>query len=299
MLDRSAPLRLQQGGNIVGRYFPTACRAVVNDGTQTVTLHFGGSGYAWTPVAARVGFTAEASVEYRMDFWMGETAVYVWARTARILRGPEFNVSSVENKVVDWATRTPVGYIANMFGGQIMSDQLTSGFTVVRTDEGDEFSLGILQPPQRPPKPFGVGGVRRLMFANEVAEIHSGEVDFLGPFTVTSTDQLLMMRMMIQQGPAVEGLVVTRSNGDIWRQGLELGTPLGPPPQPAITGFPIQAGAEQRQAVRLQPGQYYVVIDNSAQVGQVNPPWNPISSLGGSVTVMAYTVELGKLGDPF
>ncbi len=299
MLQRSAPLRLSAGGNIVGRFFPTACRTEVNDARQTVILHFGGTGYAWTPVAARIGFSAEASVEYRMDFWLGETAVYVWARSAGILRGPEFKVGSVENKVVDWATRTPVGYLANTFGSQIMSSQLLSGFTVIRTEEGDEFSLGILQPPQRPPRPFGTSGARRLTFANEVTEIHQGEVDFLGPFQVSAADQLLLMRMMVQQGPGVEALVVSRSTGDLWREGLQLGTALGPPPQPAITSFAIPAGGEQRQALRLPPGHYYVVIDNSAQVGQVNPPWNPMSSLGGSVTVLAYTAELGKIGDPF
>jgi hypothetical protein len=299
MLQRGVPLRLAQGGNIVGRFFPKACRTEVNDAAKTVTLHFGGTGYAWTPVAARVGFSAESSVEYRMDFWLGEETIYVWARTARILRGPEFKVSSVEYKVVDWATRTPVGYIANLFGSQIMSSQLTNGFTVVRTEESDEFATGILQPPQRPPKPFGTAGIRRVVFANESTEIHGGEVDFLGPFQITASDQMLLLRMRVESGPGVEGFVVTRSTGDLWREGLELGTPLGPPPQPAITGFPIPAGGEQRQALRLQPGQYYVVVDNSAQVGQVSAPWNPISSLGGSATILAYTAELGKVGDPF
>jgi hypothetical protein len=299
VLGRGVPLRLAQPGNIIGRYFPKTCRTEVNDAAQTVTMHFGGTGYAWTPIAARVGFSAESSVELRMDFWLGEDSMYVWGRTARIVRGPEFKVSSVEYKVVDWATKTPAGYIANAFGTQIMSSQLGGGFTVVRTEQGDEFSLGILQPPQRPPKPFGASGVRRVAFANEVTEIHGGEVDFLGPFRITAPEQLLLVRMRVDSGPGVEALVVTRSTGDLWHEGLELGTPLGPPPQPAITGFPIPAGGEQRQALRLQPGEYYVVVDNSSVVGQVSAPWNPMSSLGASATVLAYTVELGKVGDPF
>jgi hypothetical protein len=299
MLQRAAPLRLSPGSNVVGRFFPRGCRTEVNNAAQTVTLHFLGSGYAWTPIAARVAFSAEASVEYRMDFWMGEEAVYVWARTSRILRGPEFKISSVDNKVVDWATRTPVGYIANMFGSQIMSSQLTSGFTVVRTEEGDEFSLGILQPPSRPVRAFDTQGNKRAVLANETTEIHIGQVDFLGPFQVYAASQELRLRLRVGQGPTIEGLVVTRSNGDLWREGLGLGSPLGPPPQPAIVTFPIPAGTDQRQSFRLPPGQYFVVVDNSDRVGQSNPPWSPLGSLGSNVAVLSYTAELGEYGTPF
>ncbi len=56
MTKRSAGLRLTQGANIIGRFFPEQCSTVVNDTSQTVTLNFAGSGFAWTPIAGRVGF---------------------------------------------------------------------------------------------------------------------------------------------------------------------------------------------------------------------------------------------------
>ncbi|HEY3236953.1 MAG TPA: hypothetical protein VGJ84_19700, partial [Polyangiaceae bacterium] len=134
MLKRGAPLKLTPDGNTVGRFFPNRCGHQVDDASQTVTIRFGGTGFAWTPIAGRVGFAADAAVEYRMDFYMAEDANYIWAKTNRILEGPTFSIGSIENKLVDWATHTPVGYMANTFGTQIVSSQISQGFTVVHTD---------------------------------------------------------------------------------------------------------------------------------------------------------------------
>jgi hypothetical protein len=46
---------------------------------------FTGSGYAWTPIAGRVGFSVHAGVEYRADFSLQSDAMYVWARSERML----------------------------------------------------------------------------------------------------------------------------------------------------------------------------------------------------------------------
>jgi hypothetical protein len=298
MLKRGAPLKLTPEGNTIGRFFPTRCQHVVNDETQTVAMHFGGTGFAWTPLAGRVGFSAEASVEYRMDFWMGEDAVYVWAKTNRILKGPDFQMGSVENRVVDWARRTPVGYLANTFGNQIVSSQLASGFTVVHSDEGDEFALGQLQPPQRPKKPFDTSEGDRYVFANETTEIRYHQIDFLGPFEVADDDQALFLRFRLQ-GPPVDILLLHRGNGDLWREQLQLGAPLAPPPSPPITAFAMQPGAEQRKKLPLPKGQYFVVVDNSDRVGIVQPPWNPLSVVGGNSAVLSYTAEVGEADDDF
>src|SRR3954462_14003697 len=55
MLKRGAPLKLAANGNAIGRFFPERCSTQVNDGPQTVTLAFSGTGFAWTPLAGRVG----------------------------------------------------------------------------------------------------------------------------------------------------------------------------------------------------------------------------------------------------
>src|SRR4051812_30441336 len=74
MLKRGAPLKLAANGNAIGRFFPERCTAQVNDAAQTVTLAFSGTGFAWTPLAGRVGFAVSATIDYRMDFFLGEDA---------------------------------------------------------------------------------------------------------------------------------------------------------------------------------------------------------------------------------
>jgi hypothetical protein len=233
-----------------------------------------------------------------MDFHMTEDAVYVWARVQNLIRSPEFKIGSVENKIVDWAARTPVGYMAQTFGVQIVESQLAQGFTVIRTDEGDEFALGHLSPPQRPPRPFNTRGVERIVYANETTEIRTDQIDFLGPFEVPDSGQALFMRFALNGSP-VDVLVLHRGTADLWRNGLQLGAALAPPPQPAIASFVVQPSPEQRQKVNLPPGQYYVVVDNSARMGTVAPAWNPLGLMSGSPVVLSYTVELGDSSAAF
>jgi hypothetical protein len=293
MMKRSAPLRLMQGGNAVGRFFPDACNTNVNHAAQTVTLNFSGSGYAWTPVAGRVGFTAGAAIDYRMDFYMAEEAVYIWAVPAQVLRGPDFKVGGIEYPLANFAAQGPGGYLVNTFGAQLMQSQLAAGFTVIHGDDGDEFTLGRLSPPQRVASPF-VRGRERFSMANETTEIKSGQIDFLGPFEIVDGDQALFLRTRLT-GPSVDVVVVSRSVGDVWRKGLEMGAPLGPPPSPPVSGWVLTPGPERQDTLRLAPGQYYVAIENGTRVGSVNPPWSPLGVIGGNVAVIAYMAELGEV----
>src|SRR5438093_938780 len=111
--------------------------------------------------------------------------MYVWARSERMLFPAQFHVDRIQNRLVDWATQQSVGsYLASVFGAQLTSTQLASGFTVVRTEQGDSFSLGILQPPARPEEPFRAGAEDRQLVASETLEIRVEQVDFLGPIWV-------------------------------------------------------------------------------------------------------------------
>ncbi|MCA9629910.1 MAG: hypothetical protein KC766_19700 [Myxococcales bacterium] len=297
MLKRGASLKLSPEGNVIGRFFPTTCNYNVDDQNKTLTIHFGGTGYAWTPVAGRIGFSVEASVEYRPDFFMAEDAVYVWARTNRIVYGPNFQVGAIENKFVDIANKTPVGYLASTFGSQVVQSQLSSGFTVVHTDEGDDFALGILQPPARPKKPFDTTEGDRYVFANETTEIRNNQVDFLGPFEVADSDQAIFLRMKLT-GQPVDVMIYPRGVGDLWRDGMQRGTEA-PPAQAPIVSFVLQPNVEFRQKFKLPQGHYYVVIDNSNRVGAVSPPWNPLGMVGGNTAIVSYTSELGEDDDDF
>jgi hypothetical protein len=295
MLKRSAPLRLTSGGHVIGRLFPNACQHRIDEQRRTVSLEFTGTGYAWTPIAGRVGFSTHAGVEYRADFSLQDDSMYVWARTERLLFAPEFRVGSIENRLVDWAqNQSPVGYLANTFGVQITSSQLLSGFTVVRSEEGDSFALGIVLPPERPRQPFGSGGEGRWLVDAATAEVRVEQIDFLGPIVVGESGQSLYFKYAVT-GPAAEALLWGRAEADAWRDRLQMGAPLAPPPTPAILGFALAPGAPQEQRVPLPPGQYVLVIDNSSRVGRVNPPWNPLlNAVGANPVVLSYRLELGE-----
>lgn len=294
MLKRSAPLRLVNGGNVIGRLFPSACQHRVDEQRRTVSLEFTGTGYAWTPIAGRVGFSTHAGAEYRADFSLQDDAMYVWARTERLLFLPEFRVGSIENRIVDWAqNQSPVGYLTNTFGTQVASSQLMSGFTVVRSDEGDAFALGILMPPDRPRQPFKSGGDGRVLVDADTAEVRVEQVDFVGPIVIEDSGQSLFFKYQLN-GPAAEALLWSRAEADAWREQLQAGAALAPPAAPASVAFPLAVGMTQEQRVPLPPGQYMLVIDNSSRVGRVNPPWNPLNAVGVNPVVLSYRLEVGE-----
>jgi hypothetical protein len=297
MLKRGAPLKLAANGNAIGRFFPERCTVQVNDGPQTITLAFSGTGFAWTPVAGRMGFAVSATVDYRMDFFMGEDATYVWAKAARIVYGPDFRMGAIENKWVDFAAQGPAGYMVSTFGSQIVEGQLSNGFTVVHTDEGDEFSIGLLMPPARPQK-FFASSSGRTSLDRDTTEVRVDQMDLIGPLEVPSSGQALFLRFQIT-GPALDAMVIRRGAGDLWRSGLQLGADLAPPPEAPLSSFALQPGQEARQIVPLPPGQYYVVLDNSQRMGSVNPPWSPLGIVGGNSAVVAYSVEVGTAASSF
>lgn len=293
VLSSGIGLRLNPGDDVIGRFFPNRCEQHIDDTRQTVTVAFGGTGFAWTPVAGRVGFAAQAAVEYRMDFRMTDDAIYVFGVPASTPATPQFQLGAVENKVVDWAAKSPVGYLANVFGTQILASQLAAGFTVIRTDNGDEFALGHLEPPARAPKPFGLSGSDRVLYASDTTQLHPGQLDVLGPFEVTEDDQALYLRFQVQ-GPPVEGFVWPKTVIDPWREGLQTGAALSSPPQPPLSGFALNPGNDP-QRITLAKGLYVIVLDDTAQLGNINPPFNPLGMLGQTgATRVSYAVELGQ-----
>jgi hypothetical protein len=111
---------------------------------------------------------------------------------------------------------------------------------------------------------------------------------------VVDADQALHLRTRLT-GPSVDVLVVSRSVGDVWRKGLEMGAPLGPPPSPPVSGWVLTPGPERQDMLRLAPGQYYLAVENGTRVGSVNPPWSPLGVIGGNVAVISYMAELGEV----
>jgi hypothetical protein len=288
MQKRGAPLKLTPDV-VSGRFFPSECQTSVDDATQTVSVHFSGSGYAWTPVAGRIGFSSVVKVEYRPDFFMAEDALYVFARTNRIVEGPTFAVLSIENRMVDWAAQGPAAYLAQTFGQQLVSSKLAEGFTVVRTDTGDDFTLGILQPPQRPRHPFDTSE-EHFIIANDATEVRVGQADFIGPFEVADTDQVLLLRFRTGALP-MDALVYPRTFADPMRFTYEQGGGLVAPPVAPGAQWVFQPG-EMTHRLVLPPGQWVLVVDNSDRLGQVSPPWNPLAVVGSGSGSLAYVMEL-------
>ncbi len=295
MVKRGMGLRLQDRGPVVGRFFPTACKVDVDNPNQLITVNFTGTGYAYTPVSRRVGFQCTASVQYRADFYMGDEDIYVWGKVNQIVNGPRFELGYVENPAVDVATAmTPLGMLANGFGNQIVAGELTRGFTVLQNWDTDSksFALGILLPPAKPSSPFDISKDERFTFANETTEVQGNQRDFLGPFEVVDNGQQLAMKYYLQ-GPPVDVMVVGKSVGDAWREAYQLGRPMAPPPGPVLAGQPLYPNSQVQVAYPLQPGEYYVVIDNTAYAGTVNPPTSILDPLGANaVARISYVAQL-------
>jgi hypothetical protein len=227
------------------------------------------------------------SVEFRPDFRLEEDATYVWGRYNRVLSPPDLRLLGVENPVVSLATQTPLGDLATVLGRGVVESELSKGFTVVRLEDGDDFTLGILMPPERPKRAFR-GGSDRAVLASDVTEVHAASRDYLGPFEVAQANAALYMRLRVTGAP-IDYVLVDRATGDAWRQPYQAAQPLGPPPGQPIAYGQASAG-ETTRAFPVPPGSYYFVIENraAAQTGLlgVSMPFEPRADV-------MYSAEIG------
>jgi hypothetical protein len=295
ILKASVPLKLNgESSPTIGRYYPSSCSTSINEEKRTVVVNIGGSGYAYMQPAKRVGFNLNVSPEYAFDFYMHDDGNWVWGKLSRVAAGPDFRMTNAENKVVDLANiLTPAGGAANLFGSQIVSGFLSKGFTVVESDEGKEFTLGILPPGKRPFRPVEVDASdESYTFANDTADIYANQQDFLGPFEITDEDQRLSFRGTLTGG-AVDFVIVSKQTGDQWRAAYQAGAPVSGAPGPIMGQSMVQAGPFTRK-FELKPGFYYVVVDNSVAVGQASPLMalpNPLFDPSVRITYLAQLIE--------
>lgn len=296
MLKHGVSVRLADRAPAIGRFFPQQCSYTTDGSRQVLTVSLAGTGYGFITPAKRIGFSLNATVEYRPDFVIAGNDIYVWAKLNRIIDGPRFQLGYVENPIVDVATNVPgIGSLTNLLGNQVVSSVMSQGFTVIHNeDKGDDFTLGNLYPPSRPHHPFQVVGTDRYTFANETVDVQSGQRDYLGPFEITSSGQALYLTMSLVGAP-VDVMIVDKLSGDLWRNQYQSGAPLGPPPGLVVGGAPLQPGAAQNTRYALQPGSYYVVIDNTAFAGTVNPTVSFLGALsGGSAAQVSYVAQLAN-----
>lgn len=295
MLKRGVSVRLQERSPAIGRFFPMQCTYTVDNSRQVVTVSIAGTGYGYLMPAKRVGFSLSASVEYRPDFVIAGDDLYLWAKLNRMVDGPRFKLGYVENPIVDVAANVPpFGSIANFLGNQVVTSAMTQGFTVIHNeDKGDDFTLGLIYPPQRPHHPFQITTSERFTFANETINVQGNGRDFLGPFEITSVGQALYLTMTLQ-GPAVDVMIVDKATGDLWRDMYQTGKPLSGPPGLVLGGGPLQPGPVDNRRYALQPGLYYVVIDNTPFAGMVSPVGSLFNPLNGTMAEISYVAQLSK-----
>ena len=302
MQSRSVPLKLRDPDPSIGRFFPTACN-VQQMPSENLFVQLLGHGYAWTNVTGRMGFEASAAVEYDQDFLMDGSTMYVYFRQVQT-QSRNFKVRMVERG------EGSSGGVAGLLGGslqavsqqvgeRILDHQLTRGFTVIRESDGAvSFTMGVLDKGQAPLVPFQRGDSDWLLLANDRTELHLGQRDYVGPFSVADEDEVLWLTALVEGAPAVDVLVVPKAVGDTWIEAYE--TQQVPPPLvgtavvedavQAPTGIPGRPPMLWRRPLLLPPGSYWIVFDNSGSAGRTNPA---PGQLDDRAALVSYAVQLG------
>lgn len=288
VLKRGIPLKLPQlGAASVGRFFPAHCHVEVDDSRRAIVMTTSGDGYLTLPFTRRIGFWVGVSIEYLPDFRLERDAMYVWGEMSRFVSPPDLRITGVENPVVNLATRTPIGDVATVIANGIVASEIGRGFTVVRQNDGDDFTLGHLEPPHLPRREFSPAEGRRLL-ASDLTSIFVASRDYLGPFEVTGAGASLYFHARVEGAPVTYTLV-DRSVGEAWRREYERARPLAPPAGPALARGQLGVG-EARLGFPVNPGTYYLVLENAAPPPVLGTALSPVEA----VAYVSYSVEVGR-----
>jgi hypothetical protein len=285
MLKRGVPLKLPAlSDSSIGRFFPSQCNVEVDDARKSMRVTMAGTGYVVLPFTRRIGFFIAASIEYLPDFRLEEDATYVYGAFHGFMTPPDLRILGVENSIINLATQTPLGTVATLLGSGLVASEIGKGFTVVRREGGDDFALGHLDPPAKPPRPFAPGEGRALL-ATDVTTVYAQSREFLGPFTVDRDGAALYFRAHVEGAMPLMFTVVERSVGENWRRSYETAQPLGPPPGAVLASGTI-ARPDIDVAFPVGPGTYYIVLENPA-------PMPVLGAIGEQSAQVKYGVEVG------
>lgn len=287
MLKRGVPLKLPQlGAASVGRFFPSQCHVQVDDARKAIVMSASGTGYVLLPFTRRVGFYVGMNVEYLPDFRLEEDAMYVWGKFSRFVAPPDLRILGVENPVVNLATQTPVGNVATVIGNGIVASEIGKGFTVVRQEDGDDFAIGHLDPPEKPKRQFKPGE-GHVLLASDLVNVYTRAREYLGPFEVAQNEAALYLRARVDGAP-MSYAIVERSVGENWRRQYESAQPLGPSPGPLLAQGRISPG-DVDLGFPVNPGTYYIVLENTAPP----PLLGTAIGVGEQVAQVSYSVAIG------
>jgi hypothetical protein len=291
MKSRSAPLKLSPDSPVIGRFYPTQCTTTEGD---LLNVSFSGFGYAWTNVTKKITFTGGSSAAYRYDFQVTEgdpCDVYAYFRPARV-DGTVFETHRIESQVV--SVFAGLSSLGNEFGRSTLSKKLQEGFTVIAHDGSEanmDFSLGVVPLGKRPFHPYQVDrGDGKVTYENERTEVHQSQRDFVGPIVVDGSGKAIFLTAAVDGVPAIDVMVMRQAEGvaslNYYYEYPQIGPLAGPP----LSAEVLAAGNQLKRAIVVPPGTYYVVLDNSAQAGQVSPAINPLDD---RAAVVSYLIQIG------
>jgi hypothetical protein len=292
MTARGAPLRMSDDQPSIGRFFPQRCdaRVIDDDTNKSFLVQFTGSGYAFTNITLRLGFDAAGVVDYDPDFLLDSGTMYLYFRTKHIA-ATTFQPTMIENPVANLAIITGKDGFAERFGRQVVADELARGFTVIRKGDGSvDFGLGIIEKGTTPVHPYQVSGSDKMVLANERIEVHDGQREFLGPFSVDSEGKALFLNGTVDGAPAIDLLVVQKDVGDEWLTTYIHQRGTTPPRYVPLMDDVASQTTPYRKALPVAKGRYYLVVDNTNTAGHVAPP---PSLFGDHAALFSYAVQLG------
>jgi hypothetical protein len=291
MQRRGVALKTQDTAPNIGRFFATSCQSQVIDDAnrQTIVVRYSGRGFGWTNVTQRVGFDSQGFVEYGPDFQMHGEAMYVYFRPKNVT-STAFTTTLVESQLANTGILL-TGVQPDQVGQSIVKAQLERGFTVIRyKDTGEtDFALGVVPVGQRPFHPFQVVESERVTLDNDRTEVHSGQQDYIGGFTVPEKDQALFLTMTLDGAPEVDILLLSKPLSDSLL--AKYTTEAGPAvPTASAFGAVLRPGSTLRQYMPVPPGSYTLMVDHSAAVGQTSPPTTALDDRAARID---YLVQVG------
>lgn len=287
LTHRGVPLQMRAGEPTAGRFMANTCNYQELE-SGDVFVQFAGPGYVWTNVTWRLGFEATGAVQYNQDFLMDGATMYAYFRTRAVV-SKGFEAKMVEQ---GGAVASTVTSVVDGIAKELVQSQLERGFTVIRNSNGSvDFAVGMINKGERPAKPFEVHEDKRVTMMNERTNVAGNQLDFLGPFTVEDSKQALFLTMSVDGAPGVDAIVVDKSTGDQWLNTFVYSSGVPQPPTPPISIDMVPTRTQWTKAVPVPKGHYYVVLDNSAAIGNVAPTFS--GSAVPSTAMVSVVVQLG------
>jgi hypothetical protein len=292
MKKAGAPLKLSDQEPVLGRFFAESCQSEVLDeeARKSFVLQYTGKGYAWTNVSGKLGFSSRGLVEYAPDFQLSDGALYVYFRP-KTVDAAAFQLLSVDSALAQAGIAVAAGSVnPDEIGRHVLDSQLKRGFTVIRygSDGRTDFGLGFIPKGEKPYKPFEITTEKRVLL-NERTEVHLQTQDYIGPLSVEDDDSALYLTLELDGADSVDYQLVPKALGDAMLDRYVRSQ--GPCPMLGPPAFDGSAGrARAQQAVPLPVGQYFLVLDNSSQLGRSQPP---AGAAGDHAARVDYAVMLG------